>query len=471
MPLTDEQLAILTAARSSTDNLLISALAGAAKTSTLVLIAKALGTTSILSLAFNKKIAEEMKERLSANCQPKTLNGLGHQVWMQTIGKRLTLDKDKTYNIVNGLIDAMDDRTKGEFYPVMAETLRAINEAKTAGYMPTKFGRGLMNEDELFAWLDEAPTPLQEDIIVAASERSVQLGMEGTIDFNDQILLPTIFTSTFPQFPLVLVDEAQDLSALNHAMLRKIAKKRIIAVGDSCQAIYGFRGAHENSMELLKAEFGMRELTLSVSFRCPVTVVEEARWRAPHMKYPEWAKPGTVTSREAWTIEDIPQESAILCRNNAPLFRTALRFLAAGRFAQLIGNDIGKNMLKILKKFGPGDMPQATVFEKIEAWKELKLLKSRSPDSIHDQAECLALFAEQGPNLSAAIAYAEAIFNSQGPVKLMTIHKAKGLEFENVFILDRHLIRRGRGQEDNLAYVAITRAKQSLTYITTEGFQ
>ena len=87
-----------------------------------------------------------------------------------------------------------------------------------------------------------------------------------------------------------------------------------------------------------------------------------------------------------------------------------------------------------------------------------------------DQAECLMLFAEQGQELGDAIAYAEHIFASQGPIMLMTGHKSKGLEFNNVFILDQHLIR-DEGQDRNLRYVMQTRTKDTLTYINTADFK
>jgi hypothetical protein len=61
---------------------------------------------------------------------------------------------------------------------------------------------------------------------------SIRLAYEGQIDFDDQIYMPTLFGGTFPRFPLVMVDEAQDLSPLNHAMLEKLVTSRLIAVGD-----------------------------------------------------------------------------------------------------------------------------------------------------------------------------------------------------------------------------------------------
>ena len=78
--------------------------------------------------------------------------------------------------------------------------------------------------------------------------QSIKLAYDGKIDFDDQIYMPSLFGGTFPKFPLVLVDEAQDLSLLNHAFLQKLVTKRIIAVGDRNQSIYLFqrRGAEQH---------------------------------------------------------------------------------------------------------------------------------------------------------------------------------------------------------------------------------
>lgn len=477
---TSEQQAIIEAARDTADNLIISALAGAAKTSTLVLIAEALPKVSILSIAFNKKIADEMKARLPGNCTAKTLNSLGHSVWRDSIGKWPQLDTRKTYRIVKQLIESLDNpKEKTEAYDRMADIMRNVDAGKTAGYVPTGHYpncKRLMDDDEFFESLEEEPSLLEMDILRAAALLSIKEAYAGTIDFNDQILMPTVFPSAFPQYPLVLVDEAQDLSALNHAMLTKFARKRLIAVGDECQAIYGFRGAHEESMALLEQSFAMRKLILSTSFRCPIAVVEEARSRAPHMQYPEWAKPGTVRTLREWGMADLPDDAVIICRNNAPLFSMAIKLLKNGRYPELVGNDIGKSLIKTLKKLGTNRrgkfddaMPQAMVMQAIGEWEEAKLKKSRDPGKVHDQAACLRIFAEQGQNLGDAILYAERIMAMAGPVKLMTGHKSKGLEFHNVFFLDQHLLGK-KGQELNLRYVIQTRAQETLTYIESNGF-
>jgi superfamily I DNA/RNA helicase len=471
---TEEQELIIEAAVNTPDNLMVSALAGAAKTSTLVLLAEALSNVQVLCLAFNKKIATEMQERLPVNCTAMTLNSLGHRVWADVLSKRLVVEVDKNFKILTQIVKELPKYEQEQAYAEFADTLKMIESGKSAGYIPTGHftnAKRLMDDSEFFACLEDEPSPLQEKIVREATLKSIKQGMDGLIDFSDQILLPTVFPSMFPHYALVMVDEAQDLSALNHATLRKLAKRRLIAVGDECQAIYGFRGAHEESMGLLGETFKMRKLILSISFRCPKTVVAEALWRAPHMKFPEWAKDGEVKKLTEWNKDTVPQTAAIICRNNAPLFNMAIKLLKNGRYPQIIGNDIGKYLVKIMKKFGEKDLEKPEVFIAIDKWVEEKLKKSRSPAKVYDQAECLKIFAAQGETLGDAIAYAEHIFNSQGPIQLLTGHKSKGLEFDTVFFLDEHLIDIEQGQERNLRYVIQTRAKQSLYYVTSETFE
>jgi len=471
---TPEQTAIVEAAVNTTDNLLIKALAGAAKTSTLVLIAEALRKTTILCISFNKKIADEMKARLPGNCTSMTLNSMGHRVWSDTIGQRLTLNTKKNYEILTALMDQLDAQDREDLFESFGDMLKAIESGKTAGYIPDgRFpkSRPLLSDYEFFEeWLDIEFTDLQRHLILEATAQSISRAHEGIIDFNDQILLPTCFPSSFPQYPLVLVDESQDLSALNHRMIQKFAKKRIIAVGDECQAIYGFRGAHQDSMEQLRKTFSMRKLILSISFRCPISIVEAARWRAPHMQYPDWAKPGEVTDLQTWSASALPpSDVAIICRNNAPLFKQAIRLIKAGRYPKLVGNDIGKNLLKIMNRFGKADLPIAEAEKKLARWVRGRLKKARDPAPIEDQADCIRVFFEDSSTLGEAVRKAEHLFSMSGPIELMTGHRSKGLEFEHVFFLDQDLCK-DKGQDRNLRYVIQTRAKSTLTYVTTEGW-
>src|SRR5258707_1098500 len=131
---TAEQEAIIEAAINTTDNLLLNALAGAAKTSTLVMIAEALPSSlPILSLAFNKRIAEEMKTRLPGNVMCKTLNAIGHGVWAQTIARRrIVVSTKKSYEILKSLVDDLKRSDRTDAYDTFSETLKLIGSLQLA---------------------------------------------------------------------------------------------------------------------------------------------------------------------------------------------------------------------------------------------------------------------------------------------------------------------------------------------------
>lgn len=520
---TAEQAAIITAATTTRDNLLISALAGAAKTSTLVMLANHPTMMEIptLTLAFNKKIAEEMKNRLPPNCISLTLNSLGHKVWGQAIGRRLHVSTKKNYDIVKDLIDKEKRKDlKDDLYTSFSDLLRTLAHGKSQGWVPdscTRRHTSLLTDEEFFTSLDEELPAYHEALLTKALLRSIDLAYSGQIDFDDQLYMPTCFPSKFPQYPLVMVDEAQDLSPLNHAMLEQIVRtlhdpeppftkplsdfqsdmnelharkysfeqrgktsNRLIAVGDQYQAIYAFRGAYGDSMTRLQQKFSMTEFTLSISFRCPVAVIDEAHWRAPHMTAPDWAKPGTVSSLGTWSIDDLPQDAVILCRNNAPIYNLAIMLLTEGRYPQIVGNDIGKTLLKALAKLGDRSLPREEAYAALETYQLHRLSRTRdhAKASVKDFCKCLRIFLDHGETLGGAINYAEHLMTVTGPIKMMTGHKSKGLEFPHTFILDRHLLRtvedeeggRGMNQDRNLLYVMQTRAQEMLTYITSENF-
>ncbi len=468
---TPEQVAIVEAATSTPNNLMIVALAGAAKTTTLRLIAEALPSTPILCLAFNKRIATAMQETLPANTRAMTLNGLGHRAWMSR-GKKITLDDKKTMRLVRERMKILDPDSRDALWDSMSDVLQCIRWMKVEGAAPEGLPscRPLCTFEEFFADYDEIFPEWLQDFMTSVLETSIEEALLGTIDFDDQIYMPTLFPAAFDPYPLVLVDEAQDMSPINHAMLRKIVKKRIIAVGDPNQSIYGFRGADTASIANLTRTFSMRELTLSTSFRCPKSVVREARWRAPKMAFPDWATEGEVRTLQTWTEADIPDESSILCRNNAPLFSCAINLLRAQRLPEVVGMDIGKKLVKTMTKLGPKETDQSSAIQALEMWAEGERKRVKSEERVNDQAACIRLFLEETSTLGEAIAFLEAILAKPGRIRLMSIHKSKGLEFDDVFILDRKIIKLSEDQDRNLLYVGITRAKRSLTYITSDGF-
>lgn len=471
---TDEQVAILDQVRDSSDNLIINALAGTGKTSTLEMIQEVIDDDSkpVLYLCFNKRIATEAAEKFPSTTTVKTLNALGHGIWAQANSRKLAVDGKKTQTQLVELIRSAPKTTQSVLWEVLWEVVEGVALAKALGYVPEgKFptAKRLINRKDFHARLDETPDDLVAELIDEALLRSIKTAYEGYIDFNDQVYMPALFGGTFPRYPLVKVDEAQDLNPVNHAMLDKLAKRRFMAVGDPWQSIYGFRGAVQGGMAALKGRFKMTECDLSTSFRCPRAVVEAARWRVPQFK---WIKDGGhVEVLKKLSSADISDSSAIICRNNAPLFKLALHLLMAKRSVSVAGSDIGPKIVAMMKKLGDSDMNRASLLSAIEDWLVERLAKAQSSSTALDLAECMRVFAHFGNTLGQAVNYAEHLFAQRGTIQLLTGHKAKGLEWDTVYHLDPWLIRDDHEQELNLRYVITTRAKDTLFEINSKDIQ
>jgi len=488
---TDEQVRIKEIIDNTNDNLLINAYAGSGKTTTLKM---AMPDEPSLYLAFNKRIVEDAElERkevaktgegtcFAKNVDIRTLNSLGHRVWGTTVGKAIILSRNgrpcKMQDIFSATVNQLEGDDKKEARDSYFEVMDAISKAKALGYIPEgKYENGdhtLIDKETFHKRLDEKPTAfiswLVDDILCT----SIKVAYEGGLDFNDQVYMPGLFGGAFPRYPFIGVDEAQDLNPVNHALLHRLVTDRVSAVGDRWQSIYAFRGAVTYGMDRLRDKFSMVEADLSVSFRCPRAIVEAARFRAPKLK---WVKDGgeiqvlrSLSPRDFLDgVDDKGKQlSAIICRNNAPLFRLAFSLLREGRSVSVAGSDLGPRILNILKKMGDDDMPKASVIAAIEDWRDNKLSTSQAPQSINDMADCMRIFAEQGSKLCHAVAYVQHLFSQKGTLYLTTGHKAKGLEWDYVYHLDPNLIGEQEEQELNLRYVIITRAKKSLFEISSK---
>jgi superfamily I DNA/RNA helicase len=225
---TEEQIAIIEAALQGPENIMINALAGAAKTTTLQFLCKYMPEEPTLSLAFNKRIAEEMKKKLPPHVQPMTLNAIGHRVWGAAVGRKLIVESNKSYTILTNYIKTQVKSEQSDYYDNFGETLKAVQQAKIKGYIPASFGKaGLVDRDTFFRDLEEDVNP---ELIDQLLTESIRQAYTGTIDFDDQIYMSTLFGGTFPIYPRIMVDEVQDLSHINHAMLEKLVRGRLFAV-------------------------------------------------------------------------------------------------------------------------------------------------------------------------------------------------------------------------------------------------
>lgn len=467
---TDEQLDILNAATLTSSNLMINALAGCGKTSTLELVERAVKSKPVLYLVFNKKNADEATDRMLSTTTVRTFNSIGHRIWAQSQSKNLRLNAKKSGDILREMIDEVKSKsTSSEMWASYHEVVAGVALAKALGYVPDGIfpnAKRLIPQKLFHKMLEERPDDLTSDLIDAVLSRSIKLSYEGLIDYNDQIYMPALFGGTFPKFPLILVDEYQDLSPVNHAMLERLCKHRIIGVGDPYQNIYGFRGASAGGMDVATKHYSMQQLPLSTSFRCPSAIVSHVHWRVPHFK--ALNSGGFVEQPNRLDANSIGDSATIISRNNAPLYALAFRLLGAGRSVSVSGSDIGPRLIGLMKKLGSLEMSREQTLAAIADWLAERL--DREAKNAEDLAECMKVFASHGNSLGQAITYAEHLFKQTGSIKLMTGHKSKGLEFDDVIHLDPFLCTQSE-QDKNLRYVISTRSKNKLTEISASDIR
>lgn len=495
MKATAEQEQFYTALTTTNESLILNAVAGSGKTTTIMGgLERFQILPKTLLLAFNSKIKEELARRAPAEVITLTLNGLGHRAWMKHLGKKVVLDSKKVGTIVSSFCKGNTKEETAELSAMWGDIKDLVCKAKAAGLLHKNFsstGKGLLEDtDENWRGLAKLhgiefnPTVLR--IARKSLEQNIKLGLAGTIDFDDQLYLPTCFRSNFEKYDLVIIDEAQDLSEIQHHIISKCISKfgRIVIVGDPHQAIYGFRGAKADSMELLAEAYAPKELTLSYTFRCSKAATVLAQQFVPHIRASEGNAEGSVQNLDTdWEPSVIKEGSVVLCRNIAPLVQLGLKCIRSGISCYIAGKDIGKPIIKACKQLPQGQ----NLHDCIIAWGR------EERQSAKGNLETLNLINETVDTLLAVIEVSncrtttqleetlKSLFSKQdGSITLSTIHRAKGLEWSHVYILDywripqkwiQRIVENNNDaswmldQEDNLAYIAITRTKDKLTFI------
>lgn len=471
---TAEQSAIINKACNESCNFIVQALAGSAKTTSIKMIANALPSVEILAVAFNKAIQEDLAASLPPNAQAKTLNSLGFGICKDILGKFPKLVFKKTNFILDEEIKKCGKEEQAELREDFVLLRDAIDYAKQVGFVPDEASarcRSVVSAEEFWEGLDFYPSPFQSALIIRCICTSINQFFNGVCDFGDQIYMPCVVSCNFPRPQLTIVDEAQDLSPLNHVFLRKLVRgRRIIAVGDANQAIYGFRGASANSLSELQEAFDMEQLELTICFRSAQSIIKNVHWKTPQMRWRDGAPDGTVETWETWDFSMIPPDCAIICRNNAPLFNLAVRLFLAGFRPQLVNNDIVTRVGDVIKKLGK---PTASVHAGRAAlvnFREEQLEKIKNQNYVRDLCACVEVFFTPAETMADVRNNFETLVASRSGIPLMTGHKSKGLEFDNVILLDTFLLSKD-GQDPNLRYVMETRARNRLIYARSDAIK
>lgn len=307
---------------------------------------------------------------------------------------------------------------------------------------------------------------------------------EGIYDFDDMLYVPLALNLKFWQEDIIIVDEAQDMNRVRREIVRQMMKctTRVFFVGDPKQAIFGFTGATNDAMEVIKAEFNCTDLMLNVSYRCPKAIVPKVQALVPYFEVYEGNRHGDELNVDLKDmLEIVTERDAILCRNVAPMVSLAFKLIGKGRACHVLGSEIGKGIITLIKRMGAENIDHLKGL--IEQWRdrEMEALLAKGKEDkaagITDKAECVFILID---NLSEAmrtieglIARIESLFqDEERTLCLSSIHKAKGREWENVVIycperMPSPWARKAwmQEQESNLEYVAYTRAMNVTMYL------
>lgn len=474
-----QQVNIFNWMRDGRGNAVVGARAGTGKTTTIKKAFEFAPEDKILYSVFNKKNQKEAMEKITdPRVDVKTLHSLGFAFIRQIWRSARPDDAVEQDRIVAVCFDIPAE--------VGAQVEKLVGFAKNVTINPSVADVLAIAEDrdiecpefEREGWTQKKIA----EIALKAMNEARKPDAQGRISFNDMVWLPVAMGWVRPWYQLVVVDEAQDMNLPQLEMAIKSCKRngRIMVVGDDRQAIYGFRGAVQGAMTMLQKRLNATVLGLTTTYRCPKAVVALAAQLVPDYQAADTAPEGLVESMtEETMLQKVQVGDAILSRVNAPLTSLCLSLLRKGVAARIEGRDIGKQLCGLVRKMKARTVPE--FLKKVENWADRGIHRASKTaggqakiDLINDQAMTLTAVAEGAKSVADIEARIMSLFQdteegSKPAVILSSTHKAKGLEWNRVFVLRSTYKCKGGpapvSEESNLYYVAVTRSKSTLVLV------
>lgn len=468
-------------------NACISAVAGSGKSTTIINALNIIPANKTkVFLAFNKAIVEELQKKVNApNTKVQTMHSAGFAAMMRVYNSKLdtykyrSFLKDSIYLLSNTItIDSSNEEVNSFMY----RTLNLLDLSRAGLLCKLK---------------DIENCALDHDIELMGDEASVVLklmdwGLQNTkkIDFTDMIWIVVAKNLRVQTYDWVMIDECQDLSPMQNKLFQMMVEPkngRFIAVGDRAQSIQYFAGAGNDSFDNIAKLPYTIELPLSICYRCPKKVVEQAKQFVSDIESAEWAEDGVVE-----TIKDLKNAQAgdmILSRVTSELVKCCMKYIRAGIPAYVKGQDIGVGLKSLIKRSKQNEIGDFFEFLQDELYKIQANIARRFNVSMEeakdnnryiafqDKINTLQVIASDCEDTGAMMNKIDILFkDSSKGICFSTIHKSKGLEADNVFIiaLNKWPLQKAMKnpiqaeQERNLQYVSITRAKKCLYFVDEE---
>lgn len=480
-------------------NLVVEAAAGSGKTYTLV---KALSLIPqdkrVLMTAFNKDIVKELTKKVKEfpNVEVRTLHGLG--MILTTRGLGIGGMKPEGYKYTQLIYNHWQDLTKTNINKLSRNARKSFVENTKK---LVDFGRFYLatTRSEMIELMTKYDIPcVADEVDVALKIMAIGGKNLDSIDYTDMIWMPHIYDLHLQEceYDFIMVDECQDLNVAERNLVLRCLKEggRLIAVGDSNQCIYGFSGSDPDSFRAIQSIPNTVSMPLSISYRCPESVVKFAQNLVPSIEAKQGAEEGVIL--DCVSLDDVHDGDMVLCRNNAPLLQVYCKLLEQGKRAYIRGSDVGKNLQNIVigthKDYLHTNLKRDGVFIRLyeDLFNSRKAIMERygisqedamKHETIQAKLDMIRALEVLGADLTTTEELTkkiEDIFpkNDKGEgIMLSTVHKAKGLEADNVFIACASLMPSKSAldewqvqQERNLMYVAYTRAKKVLGFLNEE---
>ena len=480
-------------------NLVVEAAAGSGKTYTLV---KALSLIPqdkrVLMTAFNKDIVKELTKKVKEfpNVEVRTLHGLG--MILTTRGLGIGGMKPEAYKYTQLIYNHWQDLSKTNINKLSRNARKSFVENTKK---LVDFGRFYLatTRSEMIELMTKYDIPcVADEVDVALKVMAIGGKNLDSIDYTDMIWMPHIYDLHLEEceYDFIMVDECQDLNVAERNLVLRCLKKggRLIAVGDSNQCIYGFSGSDPDSFRAIQSIPNTVSMPLSISYRCPESVVKFAQNLVPSIEAKQGAEEGVIL--DCVSLDDVHDGDMVLCRNNAPLLQVYCKLLEQGKRAYIRGSDVGKNLQNIVigthKDYLHTNLKRDGVFIRLyeDLFNSRKAIMERygisqedamKHETIQAKLDMIRALEVLGADLTTTEELTkkiEDIFpkNDKGEgIMLSTVHKAKGLEADNVFIACASLMPSKSAldewqvqQERNLMYVAYTRAKKVLGFLNEE---
>jgi superfamily I DNA/RNA helicase len=441
-------------------NTVIIARAGSAKTTTIIESLKYLPIKEkpkSLFVAFNKSIAEELKNKVTDNVEALTLHSLGYRTVKNNLGN-VTLDNYKVKNIINNLFKVD--------WELNQSLCRIVSLCK--GYLVDSPSRII----DLMDQFDIETFDFDQDQFVAATIKILTKckDTKNIIDFDDMIYFPVMFNMNVGKYDYVFIDEAQDLNKcqITMALSAKAENGRIIACGDPRQCIYSWRSADKNAIDLIIEKTEAKTLTLPISYRCPISVIKLAQEIVPDIQHSDFAKEGEILHiTPTQMLKEVKAGDVILSRVNAPLVKHCMQLLKNGIPANIQGRDIGSNLVAFIKKSKAKTISALRTYMTKWVKKETERLlrDKKDPTIASDKVECLENLCDVCKTIADLKEQIKKLFNDDDNSKrvlLSSVHKFKGMERDRIFLIMSSFRKGLTEEESNIYYVALTRSKDKL---------